>query len=198
MIGINQKPERDLLFWSGGKDAFLALRYLQDDPGKTPVLLTTYDDESLHVPYQNIPIRRVQDQAMKLGLILYTVPLSYPSSNEQYIKALGKSLEQLPFTINHLVFGDLHLADIRFWREKTFSDMGYKTRFPIWEKPYDELFERLEEEKVSVKISGVMSEFDGYIKPGDLFTREYAHSLPGHIDRMGENGEFHTEVVFDV
>lgn len=194
----NQKPKRDVLFWSGGKDAFLALRYLQDESEENPVLLTTYDDESEHVPHQNIPIRRVQNQAMKLGLVLYTVPLSYPSSNEQYLKTLGKSLELLPFTINHLIFGDLHLADIRSWREKQFSEMGYKTRFPIWQKPYDEMFGRLEEEKVSVKISGVMSEYDGYIKPGDLFTREYAYSLPEQIDRMGENGEFHTEIIFDV
>ena len=198
MTEINQKPKRDLLFWSGGKDAFLALRYLQDESEENPVLITTYDDESGHVPHQNIPIQRVQYQAMKLGLLLYTVPLSYPSSNEQYIEAIRKSLEQLPFTIHHLVFGDLHLEDIREWREETFSDMGYQTRFPIWEKPYDELFERLEEEKLSVKISGVMSEYDGYIKPGDPFTREYANSLPEHIDRMGENGEFHTEVLFDV
>jgi diphthamide synthase (EF-2-diphthine--ammonia ligase) len=192
----NQKPIRNVLFWSGGKDAFLALRYLLDESEEDPVLLTTYDDESEHVPHQNIPIRRVQGQAMDLGLILYTVPLSYPSTNEQYIEALKRSLELLPFSIRHLIFGDLHLTDIRSWREKQFSKMGFQTRFPIWKKPYDELFAGLKRRNVTVKISGVMSEFDGYIKPGDLFTREYAYSLPEHIDRMGENGEFHTEVVF--
>jgi diphthamide synthase (EF-2-diphthine--ammonia ligase) len=194
----NQKPKRDVLFWSGGKDAFLALRYLQDESEDDPVLLTTYDDESEHVPYQNIPIRIIQDQAMHLGLILNTIPLSYPASNEQYLEAIKKSLGLLPYTVNHLVFGDLHLEDIRSWREKQFSGMGFQTRFPIWQKPYDELFDRLEDEDVTVKISGVMSEFDGFIKPGDMFTREYAYSLPEQIDRMGENGEFHSEVIFDV
>lgn len=193
----NHKPKRDVLFWSGGKDAFLALRYYQDETGEDPILLTTFDDESNYVPHQNIPIGRVQEQAMNLGLILYTVPLSYPASNEQYLEAIKKNLDLLPFTVNHLVFGDLHLEDIRSWREKQFSGMGYQTKFPIWKKPYDELFDQLEEENVSVKISGVMSDFNGYIKPGDLFTRQYAHSLPEHIDRMGENGEFHTEVFFD-
>ena len=197
MTESHQKPTRDLLFWSGGKDAFLALCYYRDIYDSNPVLITTHDDESEQVPLQNIPIEKVKYQAMKLDLILYTVPLSYPSSNEKYIEVLGKSLEQLPFTIQNLIFGDIHLEDIRTWREETFSNMGYQTLFPIWEKPYDELFDRLQEENVTVKISGVMSEFDGYIKPGDLFTREYAHSLPQHIDRMGENGEFHTEVLFD-
>ena len=198
MHAPNQKPKRDLLFWSGGKDSFLALRFYQDKSEEDPILLTTYDDESEHVPHQNIPIRRIQNQAMKLGLILYSVPLSYPSTNEQYLKTLSKSFEQLPFCIRHLIFGDLHLEDIRKWREEQFSEMDYKCRFPIWQKPYEELFDRLEEENVSIKVSGVMSEYDGYIKPGDLFTREYAHSLPEHIDRMGEKGEFHTEVIFDV
>lgn len=198
MHAPNQKPKRDLLFWSGGKDAFLALRYLQEESEDDPVLLTTYDDKSEHIPHQNIPIRRVQSQAMYLGLILNTVPVSYPSTNEEYLLTLERNFEQLPFTIGRLIFGDLHLEDIRRWREEQFSEMGYKCWFPIWQKPYKELFDRLEEEGVSVKISGVMSEYNGYIKPGDLFTLEYAHSLPEHIDRMGENGEFHTEVIFDL
>lgn len=192
----NQKPKRDVLFWSGGKDAFLALRYLQDESEDDPVLFTTYDDESGRVPHQNISIRTIQEQAMHLGLILYTVPLSYPASNEQYLNTLKKAFEMLPFSINHLIFGDLHLADIRSWREKQFSEMGYEARFPIWQKPYDELFDRLEEESVSIKISGVMSEFDVYIKPGSLFNRNFADSLPDNIDPMGEKGEFHTELVF--
>lgn len=192
----NQKPKRDVLFWSGGKDSFLALRYFQDESEDDPLLLTTYDDESGLVPHQNIPIRRVQEQAMHLGLILYTVPLSYPASNDQYLETLNKSFELLPYTINHLVFGDLHIADIRSWRERQFSEMGFKTRFPIWQKPYDELFDRLGEENVTVKISGVMSEFDEYIKPGSLFNRNFADSLPDNIDPMGEKGEFHTEVKF--
>ena len=192
----NQKPKRDVLFWSGGKDSFLALRYFQNESEDDPVLLTTYDDESGLVPHQNIPIRRVQEQAMHLGLILYTVPHSYPASNEQYLETLNKSFELLPYTINHLVFGDLHIADIRSWREKQFSEMGFQTQFPIWQKPYDELFDRLEEENVTVKISGVMSEFDEYIKPGSLFNRNFADSLPDNIDPMGEKGEFHTELIF--
>lgn len=194
----NQKPKRDVHFWSGGKDSFLALRYLQDESEFDPILFTTFDDVSGHVPHQNIPIRRVQNQAMNLGLILFTVPLSYPSTNEEYLLTLEKNFEQLPFAIDRLIFGDLHLEDIRKWREEQFSEMGYKCWFPIWQKPYEELFDRMEEENVSVKITGVMPEFDGYIKPGDLFTREYALSLPEQIDRMGENGEFHTEVIFDV
>ncbi len=192
----NQKLKRDVLFWSGGKDSFLALRYFQDESEDDPLLLTTYDDESGLVPHQNIPIRRVQEQAMHLGLILYTVPLFYPASNEQYLETLNKSFEMLPYTINHLVFGDLHIADIRSWRERQFSEMGFKTRFPIWQKPYYELFDRLEEENVTVKISGVMSEFDEYIKPGSLFNRNFADALPDNIDPMGEKGEFHTELVF--
>ncbi|NBC26209.1 MAG: hypothetical protein GVY08_05080 [Bacteroidetes bacterium] len=189
-----EKPVRDILFWSGGKDSYLALRYLQDDGDNDPVLLTTYDDESGRVSHQNIPIETIRQQALDLGLTLFTVPLSYPATNEEYLEALRKHLEIIPFEINRLVFGDLHLQDIREWREEQFGAMGFDLAFPIWQKSYDELFDRLECENVSIRISAVMDDFNDIITPGQIFSRAFAESLPEEIDRMGENGEFHTEI----
>jgi len=194
MLQSTEKPVRDILFWSGGKDSFLALRYLQDNVNDDPVLLTTYDDESGRVPHQNIPIETIRQQALDLGLTLFTVPLSYPAKNEEYLVALRKHLEIIPFEINRLVFGDLHLQDIRDWREEQFGAMGFDLAFPIWQKPYDVLFDRLEREKVSVRVSAVVDDYRDLIVPGTLFNRAFAESLPESIDRMGENGEFHTEI----
>jgi|AntRauTorcE11897_2_1112592.scaffolds.fasta_scaffold02828_7 diphthamide synthase (EF-2-diphthine--ammonia ligase) len=195
MTHSNQKPARDILFWSGGKDSFLALRYLQDSTGDDPVLLTTFDDESSRVPHQSIPIETIRRQAMDLGLILYTVPISYPASNIEYIDALKAHLGQFPFDVQHLVFGDLHLQDIREWREEQFGAMGYDLLFPIWQIPYYELFDRLEDEVVEIRISAVMDKYSDLIKPGTLFNRRFAESLPEEIDKMGESGEFHTEIA---
>lgn len=191
----NQKHH--LLFWSGGKDSLLALRYLQDDGIREPLLLTTFDDESARVPHQNIPVENIRKQAISLGLTLFTVPLSYPASNTEYLNALQNSFSQIPFGIESIVFGDLHLHDIRNWRQSEFGNkMGYTLQFPIWKKPYDELFSRLEKEEAEIRISSVMDQYRNRIKPGDLFNRKFAESLPDHIDPMGENGEFHTEVIF--
>lgn len=196
MTPSNQKRARDVLFWSGGKDSFLALRYLQDEAGEDPVLLTTYDDESGKVPHQNIPIETIRQQSINFGLILFPVPISYPATNEEYLNALKLTLEPFPFAIKRLAFGDLHLQDIREWREEQFGNMGFDLTFPIWQKSYDELFNRLEHEAVSIRISAVMDDYSSLIVPGTLFDRTFAESLPQPIDRMGENGEFHTEVSF--
>ena len=196
MKQTNKSIARDVLFWSGGKDSFLALKYLQDETEGDPLLLTTFDDESGRVPHQDIPIEAIRQQALDLGLILFTVPLSYPATNEEYLEALRKHLKIIPFEINRLVFGDLHLQDIRKWREEQFGAMGFELAFPIWQKPYGELFDRLDRENVTIRISAVMDNFSDQIAPGQLFSRAFAESLPEEIDRMGENGEFHTEVVF--
>ena len=196
MKQTNKSIARDVLFWSGGKDSFLALKYLQDETEGDPLLLTTFDDESGRVPHQDIPIEAIRQQALDLGLILFTVPLSYPATNEEYLEALRKHLKIIPFEINRLVFGDLHLQDIRKWREEQFGAMGFELAFPIWQKPYGELFDRLDRENLTIRISAVMDNFSDQIAPGQIFSRAFAESLPEEIDRMGENGEFHTEVVF--
>ena len=187
--------ERDFLFWSGGKDACLALLYHRDKTGSEPILVTTFDEQTQQVPHQKIPVARIRQQAIDLGLMLYTIPLSYPASNHEYLSAIQQNLKQLPFSVNTLIFGDLHLQDIRDWREKEFGAMGYDLLFPIWQKPYDELFDRLERDNITIRISAVMNEFSDLIQPGQIFNRAFAESLPEEIDKMGENGEFHTEIT---
>ena len=194
MARSTKKPSLDILFWSGGKDSFLALKYLLDETEGDPLLLTTFDDESGRVPHQDIPIETIRQQALDLGLILFTVPLSYPATNKEYLEALKKHLEIIPFEISRLIFGDLHLQDIRDWREEQFEAMGFELAFPIWQRSYDELFGRLEREKVSIRISAVMDDVSDQIAPGQIFDREFAESLPDGIDKMGEKGEFHTEI----
>lgn len=194
MTPSNQKTGRDLLFWSGGKDSFLALRQLQKDTGRDPILFTTYDDESGRVPHQNIPVETIRRQALALGLIAYTVPLSYPATNSEYLEALKNRFESFPFEVRHLVFGDLHLKDIRKWREKQFGEMGFDLLFPIWQTQYDDLFGRLENETIKVRISAVMDKYSDIIEKGAKFDLEFAESLPNDVDKMGENGEFHTEI----
>lgn len=198
MTHSKQKPKRDLLFWSGGKDAYLALLYYRENHSNDPVLLTTYDDESDRVPHQDIPIKEIYNQSIALELPLITVPLSYPASNKDYLNAIENAIGDSPFSIQNLVFGDLHLEDIRKWREEEFQKSGYECLFPIWGKSYEELFFRLFSENVKIVITGVADDFQNQIEPGSVFDRKFVASLPDEIDPMGERGEFHTQVIFDL
>jgi len=62
--GDRKSSVAPVLFWSGGKDSFLAFDSVR---GEAPVLLTTYDPATGQVPHQNIPIAHVRAQAKVLG-----------------------------------------------------------------------------------------------------------------------------------
>lgn len=55
-------PPRDVLFWSGGKDSFLALRALQQElkgRNERVTLLTTFDGATGRVPFQDSQVGHV-------------------------------------------------------------------------------------------------------------------------------------------
>lgn len=188
----------DILFWSGGKDSYLALEFYTQDYGDKDnlKLLTSYEEESENVPHHNIPLTRIRKQAEELGLDLIAVPLPKDCPNDEYLSRIGNALEKQDEPIENLVFGDWHLEDIRKWREKHFGAMGYQCLFPIWKKSLHDLLPVLLLKPVEVKISAVKDEFQHYIKVGEQYTQGFVRTLPKEIDPMGENGEFHTEVVF--
>jgi len=190
----------DILFWSGGKDAFLALQFYQKQyPGQELQLLTTYEETTNIVPHQNIPLSHIQKQAATLELKLNCVPLPRECPNEVYLDSVDQALKQIKSKIEWLVFGDLHLQDVRSWREEMFEKRGYKCRFPIWNKSIHELLPVLQLQPVSIKISAVMDKFRHLIRVGESFDQSFIKQLQylqEDIDPMGEKGEFHTKVSF--
>lgn len=188
----------DILFWSGGKDSYLALEFFTQDYGDMSdlKLLTTYEENSGTVPHQNIPIKNIQNQAAELGLELVKVPLPEECPNEVYVSKVEEALENQKRDIQNLVFGDWHLEDIRKWRENAFDEMGYDCLFPIWKRSLHDLLPVLLLKPIEIKITAVKEEFQHYIKVGELYTQGFVRTLPKEIDPMGENGEFHTEVIF--
>lgn len=190
----------DILFWSGGKDAYLALHfYRQQHPEADIKLLTTYDETDDIVPHQHIRLEDIKKQAASLGLDLITVPLPPDCPNEVYLEKLNEALQELEEPAEHLIFGDWYLEDIREWREKVFAEMGYDCVFPIWGKELDELLPVLLFQPVEVEISAVSEDFQHLIRVGESFDQSFVMQLqhqPVEIDPMGEKGEFHTKVVF--
>lgn len=190
----------NILFWSGGKDAYLALEFFRkNDPDAEIRLLTTYDETDEIVPHQQIKLKDIKKQAIDLGLELIAVPLPSDCPNEVYLDRLKKVLGELNEPIERLIFGDLYLEDIRKWREKVFGEMGYNCVFPIWKKSIHDLLPVLLLKPVEVKISAVKEEFQPLIRVGETYDQKFVtqlQHLPQNIDPMGENGEFHTRVIF--
>ena len=192
VLSNTQLPDTpaDILFWSGGKDSFLAYLALRQEGAPLPVLLTTYDANTRVIANQEISIDLVIRQANHLNLPLIGVPLQ-PSYeyNDLVIPALS-----LVSSAQRLIFGDLHLQHIRQWREQNFLDQSHKTplHFPLWHKPYSVLLDMLEASNVPCKICALDSALQPSVKEGALFNRTFVQQLPPQVDAFGENGEFHT------
>ena len=111
-----------VVFFSGGKDSFLAIRALARQKRRLDlhppfhiILLTTFDADSRIIARQEIPIDTVVRQATHLGLPLLGIPLrrgsgeTYVSRVEEGLEAIRKRLPNMECMT--LVFGDLHLEN---------------------------------------------------------------------------------------
>jgi ATP-binding cassette subfamily B (MDR/TAP) protein 1 len=181
--GRERKPP--ILFWSGGKDSLLAYDAVR---AERPVLLTSFDPATGIVPHQEIPMAAIRAQAAALGRPLIEVPLAQPCPNERYLAALHAAIGAAP----SLVFGDLHLADIRVWREASFA--GWSCRFPLWQAPYARLLGRLWQLGAPVSVSAVRRDLAARVAVGARYDPAFVVGLPVEVDAMGECGEFHTKV----
>ena len=192
------RPQDVLVAWSGGKDSALALREIQGDGRyRVAALLTTVTAEYDRISMHGVRRALLRRQAESLGLPLEEVLISPGASNDEYETNMGAALAALRTGIPGLdtvVFGDLFLADIRAYRERTLARIGMRGLFPLWWRDtralaYD--FVRLGYRAVLVCVDAAQlaGEFAGREFDADLL-----HDLPSDVDPCGENGEFHTFV----
>ena len=192
------------------------------------VLLTTFEGSSPtgEIVHQGLQCRDIMDQAKALGLDLLLVPLPDKNgqgvSNVSYKETVLAALEVLKMELVvstlrdiavsdvklRLVFGDLHLKDIRDWRESTFGgegEGGMQCFFPAFGVDYAELMSILwaatGTEVRDITISAWTGLFNDestatLVSKGAVFDQKFVSSLPPSIDQMGEKGEFHTHVRF--
>jgi len=190
--------EVDVLFWSGGKDSFLALRALRREDARPVVLMTTFEDATEIVAHQQVRLADIERQVTALGVPCVLVPLFAGPSYEARIQ-LGLLAVQRRARIVRIAFGDLHLEHIRQWREDRLAPLadglGAALHYPIWQVPYDALADDLRAAGVACRVSAVdVDRVGGAVAIGDLYGPELRARLPADVDAFGENGEFHTYV----
>jgi len=209
--------------FSGGKDSYLAIqrtrKRLQEEGSRARVvLLTTFHALTGVVPQQQLPfLEVVVPQARALRLDLMAVPLDLGGGFTAAANALGRyeghllnALQLLGdrylLTVRSLVFGDLHVVDIRRWREAhlrfppPLDDLPLE--FPLWEAPYSDLEAELAESGAEIYVSAVCESCPAaardVVRVGAPYDAAFRTALRQHhptVDAFGELGEFHTVVV---
>ncbi len=193
-----KEKEMILLFWSGGKDSALALHYLKQDPNFEVVgLVTTFDREKNAVKFHGIPDSLIIDQAKMLKLPLQRIFLPDNCSNEEYIDHVGKILAVFGKRgIHHVAFGDIHLKEIRKFREDMLILLEMKAVFPLWGKDSNEINKEFFKTGHKALVTSIMKDKLDTSFLNCEFNQEYVDRLPQNIDPAGENGEFHTFVTY--
>ena len=186
-----------VLSWSSGKDSAFAYHVAcRDGLADIRALLTTVNEVFDRVAIHGTRGEIVRRQAAALGLPLIEVPLPHPCPNAIYEARMAEALAGIQADgIDHMVFGDLFLSDIRAYREATLARIGMTALFPLWGRPTDRLAEDMLAAGLEAWITTVdLSRLDAGFA-GRRWDSELIADLPEGIDPCGENGEFHTCVA---
>lgn len=189
---IVQTPKKAVFNWSGGKDSALALyTVLQQKQFEVVALLTTVNEETELSSMHAIPFSLLMKQTESIGIPLYPVflPKNLPVYEQRmldaahYFKAQG---------VEHFIFGDIYLSDVRKYREDRLHPLGIEVVEPIWNLDSTEVMQNFLDSGIRTKIivtdaSKLDRSFIGQDIDAALIER-----MPEDVDICGENGEYHT------
>jgi uncharacterized protein (TIGR00290 family) len=181
---------RHALMWSGGKDSSLALNRARRAGIEVARLISFYDSATRRVRFHSTRVEVLEAQAAAIGITLRAIPTTWPEMEANLRQELS-SLRKDGF--RGVVFGDIHLADVRAWYEERVTAAGLEHLEPIWGEPPHLLLE----EFVSSGGRAVITCVDLAKLDDSWLGRIIDESFPSEITRTsadpcGENGEYHS------
>ena len=189
----DERP-RALISWSSGKDCAWALHRMQQTGDfELAGLLTTINEHFDRVAMHGTREALLQAQADAAGLPLWPVPLPWPCANEVYQQRMAVAIDRARDAgITHIVFGDLHLADVRQYREQQLQGTGITPLFPLWGEDTQALAASMIAGGLRATVVCVDPEQLNPGFAGRAFDQPFLDDLPQGVDACGERGEFHT------
>lgn len=190
--------ERVLFTWSGGKDSAMALYDIKKTKNYQIIALITtitkdYDRISMHGVRSTLLERQVES----LGLRLEKIYITKNASNVDYEENMRVMLMKYKnLGVNHVVFGDIFLEDLRRYREKNLSEINMNSIFPLWKRNTQELAKKFIDLGFKAIVTCVDSKVLNKTFIGRTYDLNFLDNLPENVDPCGENGEFHS-FVFD-
>lgn len=181
------------LMSSGGKDGTLALDRARRAGLDVRYLASVYEGNTGRVRFHGVPHELIAAQAAALGLEAVLAP-THPADFEAAFHGVLEDLKGRGCT--GIVFGNIHLTDVRGWYEERVHEAGLTHVEPVWGGPAIELVYEVVERGyrtlvVSVDLQQGAVDLLGRELDADLLTDL---SITDAFDPCGERGEYHTFV----
>ncbi|RTK96282.1 MAG: adenine nucleotide alpha hydrolase [Neisseriaceae bacterium] len=182
---------KTLLSWSGGKDCTLALYYLKNNPKIELVglvcTISQFDRVGLHGTRKNL----ITKQAESLDLPVHFIITSADNYESDLLNGL-QSLRNNNIKFESIAFGDIHLAELKSYREKILHRLNISAIFPLWQIPTHEISKQI----IEINIKAILVCINNKLLGKNFLGKEYSNIVNElhNVDICGENGEFHTFV----
>lgn len=188
------KKEKAVFCWSGGKDSALCLfKVLQENKYEVIALLTTINDEHKRVSMHGVREELIEAQAENIGIPLIKMYMGKDASDDAYARAMELCLLKLKEVgVEHVIFGDIFLGDLKLYREKNLESIGMKAIFPLWNINTKKIVTEFIDLGFRTVICCVSEKYFDENTVGIQIDNEFLSNLSADVDPCGENGEFHT------
>lgn len=179
--------------WSGGKDSALCLhKVLQEKEYDVKYLLTTVNEQFKRISMHGVKEELLDEQAKQINIPLVKIYVN-EGTNAEYEKKMEEMLLKFKAEgINHVIFGDIFLEDLRKYSEDNLAKVGMTGVFPLWKQNTKELLKEFLDLKFKTIICCTNDAYLGEEWAGRIIDEKFLVELPSNIDACGENGEYHT------
>jgi len=178
------------LMWSGGKDSALALHRARAAGLQVTRLVNIHDAATRRVRFHATRVEMIQAQADAVRIELRAIGSGWPDFEARLLAELG-ALRSESFA--GVVFGDIHLADVRAWFQDRVEAAGLAHIEPIWgEDPAGLLSEFVEGGGRAVITCIDLGRLDSSWLGRIIDESFVAEITSTGVDPCGENGEYHS------
>ena len=185
-----------LVSWSGGKDAAWTLHALRQSIDYDIVgLVTTVTAGFERIAMHGIRRDILHAQVAALGLPVIEARLPQRADNATYEAVFANALDTARLrwpNAAHIAFGDLHLADVKAYRDALCARFGWTPVYPLFGSDTNALASEMLAGGLRATVCCVDTQRLDARYAGREFDSELLAELPATVDPCGENGEFHT------
>jgi len=178
------------LMWSGGKDSALVLDRARSSGLNVARLINFYEAATGRVRFHGTAVAMIEAQAAAIGIQLVAIGTNWAEMEARLVEELA-AIRSEGFA--GVVFGDIHLADVRAWYEQRVTAAGLEHVESIWgEAPAQLLGEFVHTGGRAVVTCVDLTRLDGSWL-GRIIDQRFLDDIAATgIDPCGENGEYHS------